>query len=120
MLVMMNETSMIEAARSLAWLSWSSIEKNEIDKESLIAERMWRRVLTRPIKENERRLLLDLFESQKSHFRSDPMQRDEFLGIGQWQIPNHSELSDEQRSEVAAWSFTARSLWMLSEALTQY
>jgi hypothetical protein len=117
---MMNETSMIEAARSLAWLSWSSIEKNEIDQESLIAERMWRRVLTRPIKENERQLLLDLFENQKSQFRSDPKQRDEFLGIGQWQIPNQSELSDEQRSELAAWSFTARSLWMLSEALTQY
>lgn len=120
MLVMMNETSMIEAARSLAWLSWSSIEKNEIDQESLIAERMWRRVLTRPIKENERQLLLDLFENQKSQFRSDPKQQDEFLGIGQWQIPNQSELSDEQRSELAAWSFTARSLWMLSEALTQY
>jgi len=117
---MMNDPSMTEAARSLAWIAWSSIEKNSGSRENLIAELMWRRVLTRPIKESERQLMIDLYRNQLAFFQNELTQRDKFLEIGQWQVPNQSKLGDEQRSELAAWSFVARSLWMLSESLTQY
>lgn len=120
MLVMMNDPSMTEAARSLAWIAWSSIGKNAGSRENLIAELMWRRVLTRPIKESERQLMIDLYRNQLAFFQNELTQRDKFLEIGQWQVPNQSKLGDEQRSELAAWSFVARSLWMLSESLTQY
>jgi hypothetical protein len=117
---MMNDTSMIEAARSLAWHVWKGIDIRKEDSEHLIAQRMWQRVLTRPMKEIERQVLIELYRNQLMIFRNKPTQRDEFLSIGQWRIPNQSELCEEQLSELAAWSFTARSLWMLSESLTQY
>jgi hypothetical protein len=120
MLVMMNDTSMIEAARSLAWNVWKDIEVQGEDSEHLIAQRMWQRVLTRPMSEIERQVLIDLYRNQLTIFRNQPAQREEFLSIGQWRVPNQAELCEEQLSELAAWSFTARSLWMLSESLTQY
>lgn len=120
MLVLLNDPSIVEAARAFAWSIWIQSDPNTEALHQQIAERLWQLALSRPATKAEVDVILDLYQKQIVIFRDHPEERDTFLKTGQWQLPHFETLSEESQNEVAAWSFVARSLFMLNESITLY
>lgn len=120
MLVLLNDPSYVEAARAFAWSIWIEATPNPDPQHQQIAEQLWLLALSRPATKAETDVILELYHKQMAIFRDHPQERDVFLKIGQWQIPDFDTLSEERRNEVAAWGFVARSLFMLNESITLY
>ena len=120
MLVLLNDPSLVEAARAFAWSTWIRFDPNTEQLPRRIAEQLWLLALSRPVSDAELEVLLALYQKQIAIFREHPEERNTFLKTGQWQIPHFDTLSEERRNEVAAWGFVARSLFMLNESITLY
>lgn len=119
MLVLLNDPSLVEAARAFAWSICSEFDVRP-KREKQIAERLWLLALSRPATQAEVGVILDLYQKQIAIFRDHPEERATFLKIGQWQLPHFETLSEESLNEIAAWTFVARSLFMLNESITLY
>lgn len=119
MLVLLNDPSLVEAARAFAWSICSEFDVRP-KREKQIAERLWLLALSRPATQAEVDVIRDLYQKQIAIFRDHPEERATFLKIGQWQLPHFETLSEEILNEIAAWTFVARSLFMLNESITLY
>jgi hypothetical protein len=120
MLVLLNDTTFIEAARSLAWRVWRNTDPAIENRDAHIARSLWRLAFSRPSTAQENTILVGLYQQQLTYFREHPQEMAEFLEIGQWKIPDHESLDGESCCEIAAWSFAGRSLLMLNESITLY
>jgi hypothetical protein len=120
MLVLLNDPTFVEAARGFAWRVSREIDPAAPARNVLIAEQLWLQALSRPPTVDERNVLVGLYEMQRNYFRQHSEERIKFLHIGQWKAPNLDSLQEEELNELAAWSFTARSLFILNEFLTLY
>jgi cytochrome c553 len=120
MLVLLNDTTFVEAARALAWQAWQKTARSEDDRDSRLAQQLWQLTLSRPPTLNETRILLSLYREQFAFFQAHASERTEFLQVGQWRLPNTETLDETDLSEIAAWSFVARSLFILNESITLY
>jgi hypothetical protein len=120
MLVLMNDTTFVESSRALAWQVWK--EGNPIDqqRDPRIAQQLWLLALSRPPTPDETDVLLNLYKEQFVYFQANASERNEFLKIGQWRIPHGETLDELQLTEIATWSFVARSLFILNESITLY
>jgi len=120
MLVLLNDPTFVEAARGFAWRVSREIDPVAADRNILIAEQLWLQALSRPPTLDERSILVEQYEMQRNYFRHHSDERLKFLNIGQWKAPDLDSLQEEELNELAAWSFTARSLFILNEFLTLY
>ena len=120
MLVLLNDTTFIEAARGLAWRVWKDTDPAIENRDVHIARSLWRLAFSRPSTAQENTILVGLYQQQLAFFRDHPQEQAEFLAIGQWKIPEHDTLDSELLNKIAAWSFAARSLFMLNESITLY
>lgn len=120
MLVLLNDPTFIEAARGFAWRISREIAPTAPDRNTLIAEQLWLQALSRPPTVDERSILVELYETQRNYFDQHPDERLKFLQIGLWKAPKLDSLQEGELNELAAWSFTARSLFILNEFLTLY
>jgi hypothetical protein len=110
----------VESSRALAWQVWK--EGNPIDqqRDPRIAQQLWLLALSRPPTPDETDVLLNLYKEQFVYFQANASKRNEFLKIGQWRIPHGETLDELQLTEIATWSFVARSLFILNESITLY
>ncbi len=119
MLVLMNDPTFIECARSL---TWNVLEDHlqETADQNQIASDLWMRVLGRQPTEEELALLLEIAQSQMDYYQKHPDKGAEFLSIGQWGVPQHFLDDSKLKVKLAGWSFATRALLMLNETITRY
>ena len=110
-LVLLNDPSYVEAARFLAeqvmHLSSSQFEPR--------MDWVFRRCLSRPIRDEEVARLERLLRDQLERYRQDPAAAAELTAIGQKPVP-----VDTDRVELAAWTAAIRVVLNLSELTTRY
>jgi hypothetical protein len=109
-LVLMNDTTYIEAARKLAERMMS---EGGASPETRI-EFAFRLATARKPNAKERDILLALQAKQVEIYRKDPGRARELLKVGE---SNHDERLDE--AELAAWTIVANSILNLDETLTK-
>jgi len=109
-LVLMNDTTYIEAARKLAERMMS---EGGASAETRI-EFAFRLATARKPNAKERDILLALQAKQVEIYRKDPGRARELLKVGE---SNHDERLDE--AELAAWTIVANSILNLDETLTK-
>jgi len=107
-LALLNDPSMVEAARSLA----EQVAKRQgIDQTKVVW--VWRRVLSRPPLKQEQRLLLQLLDHSRRYFRANKAAAKKLLQIG------ISSAGSVDATELASWTNTCRAILNLNEAITR-
>lgn len=110
-LTLMNDTTSLEAARSLAE---DAIRDSENDSARM--RLMFYRVLSRQPSPRELSILIDRFESAEQFYRSDEVAASEFLQVGQLtSLPQ----KDSDRTRLAAGMLVASMILNLDEAITR-
>ena len=122
-LILLNDPVFVEAARVLAArvLSKQRAERRSVDKLAAATitgtdprlSRLVRRVLSRKLDGEERRLLNGLLQRQRQRFRRTPAEARALLSVGE--APIDSRLDP---LELAAWTVVAQAVLNLDEAIT--
>lgn len=109
-LVMLNDPHVLEASRVLA-------ERLLLDDNTSVEQKIataFRSVVCRPITEEESKILLDGFQTEKSNFEADPQRTTAFLDIGE-----APRLGYDNEIELAALMQTIHTIYNLEEAITK-
>jgi len=111
-LVLLNDPSMVEAARVLAArvLATPSVD----DRRRIDAA--FRLVMSRPADEREAAVLLKLLKASRREFADDPVAANKLISVGL----ARATPADVTPSEWAAWTEVARALFNLGAAVTRY
>ena len=111
-LVLLNDPSMVEAARVLAArvLATPSID----DRRRIDAA--FRLVVSRPADEREAAVLLKLLKASRREFADDPVAANKLISVGL----ARATPADVTPAEWAAWTEVARALFNLGAAVTRY
>jgi hypothetical protein len=108
-LTLLNDPCSVEAARALASLTLREADPCDDCRLGWI----WRRVLSRELKGDERAILSALLARHRAAYADDPGAARELLGVGQ----SPAEAADPP--ELAAWTSVARVLLNLDETITR-
>ncbi len=109
-LVLLNDPTYVEAARVLAA---RMMKEGGSDAEGRI-DWAYRRVLSRPAKSEETKLLAELLAKHRSEYAADKAAAKQLLGVGDTKLP-----SDLDPVELAAWTSVARVVLNLHETITR-
>jgi hypothetical protein len=109
-LVLLNDPSFVEAARSLAQ---RMLTEGGSDDHARLAWAM-RDVLNRSIRDDESEILLGLLERSRESYAADPSAVDQLLAIGDSAVPEGMN-----REELAAWISVSRAVLNLHETITR-
>jgi hypothetical protein len=109
-LAMLNETTMMAAARMLATTSLA-----ECREERSIAERMIRRCVTRVPDEQELDAVVAFYHAAKRRLESGDLEAAKIIRAGDESVAVPQESADD----VAAWMLTARAVLNLDEVITR-
>ena len=101
-LTLLNDEMYLEMARHLAKLA-----TDQGDSEGDVAQTIFRRLLTRPMRADEREAILRFFHAQVARFQAGQLQSADVVG------------SSDADSELAAWTMVARALMNLDETITK-
>ena len=112
-LILLNDPTYVEAARSLAMLVLRTVaDENER------VEAIFRRILCRAPDADESKLLIELLHRQQKRFPSDTDAALKLVSTGASNIPD--TLTDQiERTELAAWTIVAHTILNLDEAITR-
>jgi len=108
-LVLLNDPTYVEAARALAE---DMMAEPTAEQGIALA---FARVLSRPPREEETQLLMQLLEKHRAEYQATPADASKLVNVGQRVSPG--ELSEP---ELAAWMSVARVVLNLHEAITRY
>jgi hypothetical protein len=108
-LVLMNDPTYVEAARVLAGNTFQEADAPERRIESLFV-----RVLARPPRAEELKVLVDLFGEYRARFAADPARTTAFISVGE--VPVDSTLNT---TDLAAMTAVAGTVLNLDEAVTR-
>lgn len=111
-LVMMNDPTMLEAARVLA----QRLHAAEQNPEKQVAQ-AFQRILCRKPKSKESALLNQYFEEQLQAFRNRQLDATKTLQIGEYPLPQGS--SEQAMQEMAALAKTLALIYNMEEAITK-
>ena len=109
-LVLLNDPTFLEAARVFA-VRVLREGGNSTDERLRWA---WLTALSRPPTERERVVMLRLLETERKEFNANPSSANEVLKTGHTPIP-----AEIDRTELAAWTSVARTLFNLNEFITR-
>jgi hypothetical protein len=109
-LVLLNDPSYVEAARSLA----ARILKECSDSPEERMAWAWRQVLQRLPRVEEMETVMPLVRTHIEHYKDDPAAAESLLKTGLTAVP-----PDVDKSELAAWTHVARVLLNLHETITR-
>ena len=109
-LVLLNDPSYVEAARSLA----ARILKECSDSPEERMAWAWRQVLQRLPRVEEMETVMPLVRTHIEHYKADPAAAESLLKTGLTAVP-----PDVDKSELAAWTHVARVLLNLHETITR-
>ena len=117
-LVVLNDPSYVEAARTLAATTLTSTrERNATDRDRL--HQAFRRATSRPPDDRESNILLQLLDRQRRRFASDPASARTFIASPLTSAAHRtSEATAHDSIELAAWTAVAQTLLNLDETLT--
>jgi hypothetical protein len=107
-LVTLNDPQFIEASRMLAGMTLATPGLGDQDRLQFIAARL----LSRPLSDEEAKILLIAINDLKSHYASDQAETQALLAIGYAEAK-----SPIKRSELAAWTMLASEMMNLDETL---
>ena len=110
-LVLLNDPSYVEAARSFA--ARILREAGKSDRKRI--EFAFREAFARPALPEERQVVLGLLERQRRHFATEPDRAEQLLATGISPLPKGFGLT-----EMAAWTGVARALFNKHEFLMRY
>jgi hypothetical protein len=109
-LVLLNDPSYVEAARVLA-------ERVLREASASTDERLtwlYRRVLSRNLKDAERAILVELLEQHRQQYGADQAAAEKFISAGLAPMPKNLDAA-----ELAAWTSVARTVLNLHETITR-
>jgi hypothetical protein len=109
-LVTMNDPQFVEAARHLAEVTLKDGGTTFAGRIDLMAKRL----LARPLRDAERRVVQTMLDDLLAHYRAHPGEAGQLLAVGE--TPPDPALD---APTVAAWTMTANQLMNLDEALTK-
>jgi hypothetical protein len=109
-LVLLNDPSYVEAARSLA----ARILKECSGSPEERVAWAWRQVLQRLPRVEEMETVMPLLRTHIDHYKADPTSADALLKTGLTAVP-----ADVDKTELAAWTHVARVLLNLHETITR-
>lgn len=109
-LVLLNDPTYVEAARSLAARMMSEGGQAASDR----IDWAFHRALSRGVKPAEAKLLLDLYDKHREQFTADKEAAKQLLAVGDAKPP-----SDLDSAELAAWTSVARVILNLHETITR-
>jgi hypothetical protein len=109
-LVLLNDPSYVEAARSLA----ARILKECSGSPEERVAWAWRQVLQRLPRVEEMETVMPLLRTHIDHYKADPAAADALLKTGLTAVP-----ADVDKAELAAWTHVARVLLNLHETITR-
>lgn len=109
-LVLLNDPTYVEAARSFAARILTQGPRNPRDR----IVWAWRQALARPATEQEIATLSRLLEKQFQEYTADTASARSYLGFGQWKSPENLD-----PAELAAWTDIARAILNLHETITR-
>jgi cytochrome c553 len=107
-LVTLNDPQFIEASRMLAGMTLATPGLGDQDRLQFISARL----LSRPLNDEEAKILLIAINDLKSHYASDQAETQALLAIGYAEAKSPIE-----RSELAAWTMLASEMMNLDETL---
>ena len=110
-LVLLNDPTYVEAARALA----ERIVREADDSPAQRLDFAFRQVLARSPDDEEREVLLGLFQSHAEHYQQAPAAAEQLLNVGDKPRP-----ADLDAGELAAWTSVARVLLNLPEGILRY
>ncbi len=110
-LVLLNDTTYVEAARALAELI---LRKGGATTDARL-EFAFRRALSRLIRANEAAVLGELVGKHREQYRHDAKAAEKLLAVGARPRP-----ADLDQAELAAWTSVARTILNLHEIVTRY
>ena len=108
-LILMNDPQILEASRVLANKSFD--EKQDV--ENCIAD-IFFSIVSRPIKDKEKEILIDLYEKEKTYFDKNPDKTLDYLSIGQTKIKTSDRLS-----EIAGLAQVTSAIFNLDESISK-
>lgn len=111
-LVLLNGPQYVEAAKMLAARVLEESAEGETDEARII--KLFRMLTSREPSEQEREILLDLHQEQKSHFAELPEAADKLLGAGEAKVPEKLN-----RTEVAALTVVANTVMNFDGCVTR-
>ncbi|WP_303652536.1 PSD1 and planctomycete cytochrome C domain-containing protein [Paludisphaera mucosa] len=111
-LTLLNDPTFVEAARVLAAGLLGG--DGSVDDEARI-ERLYQRVLARPVEAEERASLVGFLGERRKSFREHPGEAEKLLRVGQAPAPRGID-----PVEAAAWTMTCRVVLNLHETITRY
>ena len=109
-LVMLNDPTQLESARALAELT---IESATNDEQRI--QWMFRRVLTRNVKQEEKDVLIRFANQRRTEFQSDQSAANKLLAIGNRALPQGID-----QTELATWTSVGRVLLNMHETITRF
>ncbi len=109
-LVLLNDPTFVEAARTLA----ERVLKEGGDDPARI-EALWRHTVSRRPDSEEQKLVAGLLARRRAEYAADLPAARQLLGVGL--APRHTSLDE---AELAAWTATARAVLNLHEAIGRY
>jgi hypothetical protein len=108
-LVLMNDPQFLEASKALAH---RAIKENESNEEMQIIQHMFTLATSRKAEEEELNSLSEMFRDQLNYYKENPSQADELLKYGNFEVPE-----EEDKSQLAAYSFVANAIFNLDETI---
>jgi hypothetical protein len=108
--VTLNETSFVEAARSLA----TRMMRDAGGSSQNAIEHGYLAVTLRPPSDKEREILGNLYDRMQQHYRERPAEAEALLAVGELSSPKGLD-----RSELAAWTAIAQVILNLDETITK-
>ena len=108
-LVLLNDPSYVEAARSLATLV--------LEKHASVEQRInliFQRAFSRTVMESERKVVQELLVSQRAFYEANNEKANELISIGQTPKPANEELQVSD-AELAAWTSVCRAVMNMHE-----
>lgn len=109
-LTLLNDPSFVESARLFA--THALLQEQRNDKERI--EWMWKQALLRRPTAAEIKILDNLLDVQRSHFRTSASSADELVKTGLYPVDDQLD-----RIELASWTMVARALLNLNETITR-
>jgi len=106
-LVVMNGPQFVEAARALAD---TLMQKHDDDNNAILTD-MFRRLTSRQPSDHERDVLLQLQESQQTHFANNAEEADKYLSVGD------AKPASTNKARLAAWASVANTLYAFDECM---
>lgn len=108
-LVMLNDPLVLESSRVLA----EKLMLEDLSEEKRI-ETAFRRIICRPLKQEETQLFSEYYQEEKANFNADPEKAEAFLDIGEY-----DRLPIDDKASLAALMQVIHTMYNMEEAITK-